>query len=75
GFRKVKIEPHLGELTRVNGEVPHPNGKVAVSYVLVYDPGKPKWNIKVELPAGISGVLVWKGKTYPLAAGENTFAI
>jgi hypothetical protein len=35
GFAKIKIEPHLGTLTNVSGEIPHPNGKVSVSYNLV----------------------------------------
>ena len=26
GFKKVKIEPHLGDLKNVNGKMPHPNG-------------------------------------------------
>ena len=71
GFRKIKIEPHLGGLVNVSGEVPHPNGKVVVAY----DFEKGKWRIRIVLPGGTSGVLVWKGKTYSLAAGENTFGI
>ncbi len=31
GFAKVKIEPHLGDLKNARGQIPHPNGKVAVS--------------------------------------------
>ena len=71
GFRKIKIEPHLGELVNVSGEVPHPNGKVAVAYAFE----KGKWKITVVLPAGTSGELVWKGKTYPLTAGKNLLDI
>jgi hypothetical protein len=71
GFRKIKIEPHLGSLTHVSGEIPHPNGKVAVAYAL--DNGK--WKIKIVLPAKTSGTLIWKTKRYPLKAGENAFEI
>lgn len=67
GFRKIKIEPHLGDLVNVSGEVPHPNGKVVVAYGL----DKGKWRVKIVLPAATSGVLVWKGKTHPLVSGEN----
>ena len=67
GFRKVKIEPHLGELVNVSGEVPHPNGKVVVAYAFE----KGKWKIRIVLPVRTSGVLVWKGAAYPLRAGEN----
>lgn len=34
GFSKIKIEPRLGTLTCVSGEIPHPDGKVAVAYSL-----------------------------------------
>jgi hypothetical protein len=71
GFRKIKIEPHLGNLKNASGEIPHPNGKVAVEFVL----DKAIWKIKIELPQKTSGVFVWKGKLYPLNAGENLFRI
>jgi hypothetical protein len=71
GFSKIKIEPHLGDLKNVSGEIPHPNGKVAVAYVQ----GKTAWAIKINLPLKTSGTFVWKGKTYPLKAGENLFKI
>ena len=71
GFAKIKIEPHLGTLTNVSGEIPHPNGKVAVGYFL----DKGKWRVKIGLPQKTSGIFVWKGKTYLLKAGENLFVI
>ena len=71
GFAKIKIEPHLGTLTEVSGDVPHPNGKVAVSYKLENS----KWQIKISLPAKTSGMLVWKTKVYVLKAGANSFLI
>lgn len=71
GFSRIKIEPHLGRLTKVGGECYHPNGKVAASYQL--DQGA--WSIKIALPLRTSGFLVWKGKTYELKAGENSLHI
>jgi alpha-L-rhamnosidase len=71
GFSKVKIEPHLGALTKVSGEIPHPAGKVAVSYLFV----KNKWQIKISLPQTTSGVFIWKAKTYVLKKGDNSFVI
>jgi hypothetical protein len=69
GFAKIKIEPHLGTLKSAEGEIPHPNGKVAVSYV---QQGT-AWRIKLNLPAKTSGVFVWKGKQLVLKSGENLF--
>jgi alpha-L-rhamnosidase len=71
GFAKVKIEPHLGSLKTASGEIPHPNGKVAVEYTL----NGSVWKIKIMLPQKTSGVFVWKGKVYPVKAGENLFKI
>lgn len=71
GFSKVKIEPCLGKLTDAGGEIPHPNGKIAVKYKLANG----KWKIAISLPQNTSGILVWKAKTYPLKAGSNSFEI
>ena len=68
GFSSIKIEPHLGALTNVSGEIPHPNGTIAVKYVLTGT----KWKIEIDLPQNVSGVLVWEGKTYKLKAGNNS---
>lgn len=71
GFSKIKIEPHLGDLTNVSGEIPHPNGKVAVAYAF----DRNKWKIKIVLPGKTAGTLVWKMKKYQLKAGENLLEI
>jgi alpha-L-rhamnosidase len=71
GFAKIKIEPHLGALTNVSGDVPHPEGKVSVSYKLDGN----KWRINVSIPGKTSGILVWKAKVYILKAGANSFLI
>jgi hypothetical protein len=71
GFKKIKIEPHLGDLQKVSGEIPHPQGKVSASYVLDGN----KWKITIGLPKNTTGILVWKAKTYPIKAGPNSFVI
>ena len=70
-FSKVKIMPHLGQMTDIKGAIPHPKGSVSASYKL--DNGK--WNIQIELPKTITGSLIWKGKTIPLKEGQNLFTI
>ena len=67
GFGKIKIEPHPGKLTSMAGEMPHPNGKIAVNYQLQNG----KWVMNIQLPKRTSGKLVWKGKIYELKVGEN----
>jgi alpha-L-rhamnosidase len=67
GFSKVKIEPHLGEITDISGTMPHPKGNISVSYKLENG----KWKIQIELPKTITGKLVWKAKTIVLKEGLN----
>lgn len=71
GFKKIRIAPHLGTLTDVGGEIPHPDGKISVQYTLA---GR-TWNMVIDLPAHTSGTFVWKGKNYELKAGHNAFKI
>ena len=71
GFSKVKIEPHLGGLKNASGEIPHPNGKVAVSYTR----DGATWKINISLPQKTTGIFMWNGKSYLLKAGENSFKI
>jgi len=71
GFSKIKIEPHLGTMTNAGGEIPHPNGKVSVKYLLQGS----KWKINISMPSKTTGMFVWKAKTYPLKAGVNSFSI
>lgn len=71
GFNKIKIEPHLGTLSNVNGEIPHPAGKINVDY----KSANGKWKIQISLPQKTSGRFVWKGKTYLIKAGNNAFVV
>ncbi len=71
GFKKLRIKPSLGSMTDVSGEMPHPDGKVIVSYRKKRD----KWMVNINLPANTSGEFVWLGKTLPLNAGVNTFQL
>jgi hypothetical protein len=71
GFKKVKIEPHLGELRNVNGKMPHPNGLILANYQFENN----KWNIEITLPGEISGKFIWKGKSYVLKPGTNNFSL
>jgi hypothetical protein len=72
GFQKVLIEPQLGELTFVEGSVTHPSGEIRTRYEK--ESGE-KWNCTIDMPEGITGILIWKGKPYPLATGSNTFEL
>ncbi|HEU4904020.1 MAG TPA: alpha-L-rhamnosidase C-terminal domain-containing protein, partial [Flavisolibacter sp.] len=72
GFSRVKIEPHLGALKNVSGEIPHPNGPIAVDVRSTNN----SWNIAISLPKNTPGYLLWKGRRYDLKPGKkNTLAL
>jgi alpha-L-rhamnosidase len=64
GFAKVRIEPHLGSVKRISGEMPHPLGTIAVQY-------DKATNAVITLPHGLNGRFIWGRKTYPLHSGKN----
>jgi hypothetical protein len=63
GFGRVVIRPHLGQLTRAAGTMPHPKGEIVVRY----DGAA----AEVTLPPGVSGELHWRGTVHPLVPGPN----
>ena len=69
GFAAIKIQPHLGNLKSIGGEMPHPKGKIKTTYN--YENGK--WNIAIEIPQKTAGKLVWEDKSYALKSGKNLF--
>jgi hypothetical protein len=71
GFAKIKIDPHLGAIENIGGQMPHPNGKIGVSYILQQG----ALTAEINLPEKTSGSFVWKQKTYPLKAGKNSFKL
>jgi alpha-L-rhamnosidase len=68
GFRSVRIEPHPGNLSWIEGKMPHPKGDISVS--LKQDRSGNLLG-KVTLPAGLTGNYVYNGKTILLKEGEN----
>ncbi len=66
-FEKVRIEPHLGSIEKISGEMPHPDGKISVAY----DHSGDRLKAEISLPDGIAGILIWKGRSYDLKGGLN----
>lgn len=71
GFSKVKIEPHLGTIKKIAGEMPHPNGTIKVRYTEIND----HLNAEINLPANTTGRFIWKEKSYALQSGKNIIKI
>lgn len=71
GFTEVKIEPHLGDIEEIGGQMPHPNGMIEVQY----QRRGAKLEAQIILPEDIPGTFIWQGKKYPLNSGQNTIEI
>jgi alpha-L-rhamnosidase len=68
GFKSVRIEPHLGPLTWVEGKMPHPFGEITVH--LERD-GKTGIKGSITLPPGLTGKFFWNGKSADLKSGPQ----
>jgi hypothetical protein len=63
-FRKIIITPHLGDIKQVSGKMPHPKGLIKTEYL--FDKKTEKWNIKITVPEGVTGELIWDSKPYAI---------
>ncbi len=64
GFKTVKIEPHLGKLIEIKGEMPHPTGTI---YFNLKRNGENGIQGEITLPEGLSGNFYWENKTIKLS--------
>ncbi len=71
GFGRVRLRPELGTLTSLDAAVPTPRGEVAVSYRRT----GAALTAEVTLPAGVTGTLVWGGRTATLHEGAQTITL
>ncbi|MGW8317429.1 MAG: alpha-L-rhamnosidase-related protein, partial [Bacteroidales bacterium] len=66
-FEKVKIEPHLGSIEKISGEMPHPAGTISVAY----EQSRRGLKADIILPEAITGTFVWEGQPHELKGGRN----
>ena len=78
GFKSVRIAPHLGDIRKIGGTMPHPEGMISVSYEVKAGKGRngtSTLNVDIQLPASLSGDFIWQGKSYQLHGGDNHLVI
>jgi alpha-L-rhamnosidase len=66
GFKEVLIQPAMGELTRIQGKIPHPMGIIEVN---LEKKGTTGVSGTIHLPKGLRGVFVWRDKKIILKEG------
>ncbi|MEO6868001.1 MAG: alpha-rhamnosidase [Ginsengibacter sp.] len=69
GFKKVRIEPALGELTEIKGSMPVPDGMVTVMLRRTNKANGIEGEI--TLPKSLRGRFIWKGKEMQLHGGTQ----
>lgn len=70
-FRKVRIQPHLGDLKQIGGSMPHPQGTISVRYEVK----RRGLEAEIVLPDGIGGDFVWNGESHALHGGRNVLSV
>ena len=66
----MRIAPTPGGLEYLESKLPHPGGFIETR--LRFDPGRARCLARITLPPRVTGVLVWRGREHPLAAGKET---
>jgi hypothetical protein len=67
GFAQVIVAPHLGALKHLSAAVANPKGMIEAEYTVEHSRVK----AIITLPAGVSGELLWNGKTSSLHGGKQ----
>lgn len=70
-FRKVRIQPHLGDLKQIGGSMPHPQGTISVRYEVK----RRGLEAEIVLPDGVGGDFVWNGESHALHGGRNVLSV
>jgi len=68
GFKTVDMEPALGELKYIKGQMPHPLGMITFD---LHRKGNEGITGTVILPPGVTGKFTWDGKTTDLQGTTN----
>jgi hypothetical protein len=71
GFKTIRMEPAMGELQDIKGQMPHPLGTIQFDLKRTGEKGI---SGKVILPDGLTGIFAWQGKTVKLS-GETEIDI
>lgn len=62
GYAALRVEPHLGSLTRLDATAATPHGPVKVRYRL-----EGGWlEAEIDRPANLPGSFIWNGQSHPL---------
>lgn len=72
GFKTVVIRPQPGKLSNINASMPHPLGEISIE---IREKKNGVSQLKIILPAGLTGKLIYKQSTYMLPGGNHEFSL
>ena len=68
GFETVTVKPQLGPMQRASGSLVHPKGMIEMDA----EGDAKRIDVTLTLPAGVTGKLLFGGKTTPLHEGKQS---
>jgi hypothetical protein len=71
GYSRLRVQPHLGALQRLDATAATPHGPVSVSYRL----SAGKLRVEIRSPRDLPGEFVWRGQRHPLTGTQTKLAI
>lgn len=71
GFARLRIEPHLGDLKRLDATAATPAGPVEVRYRRRGG----RLEVEVRKPAALPGVFIWRGQQHPLQESRTRLIV
>ena len=72
GFKSVRVEPQFGPLKWARGRVAHPHGVIDAD---LHRNGDEKLAGEIQLPDGVTGTLVYRGKELKLKPGRQSVTL
>jgi len=72
GFKKVKISPNFGDLSRIESTMPHKFGLIEINLI---KSSNENINGTIYLPDGVDGEFHWRDKIINLKSGKNDIKI
>jgi alpha-L-rhamnosidase len=71
GYRRVRIAPHLGGLTRLTAVAATPHGPIEVRYRIHAG----KLAVHIHKPASLPGDFLWQGRAYTLSDSDTRMTL
>lgn len=71
GYSRLRIEPHLGALRRIDATAATPHGPVSVNYRVRGG----KLAVEIRSPRDLPGEFVWRGKAFPLTGMRTRLTV